>query len=634
MAKLKLPFELEKPSSNEYVTQTSEIGHNGDSLDTIIDDIVGGESQTIIPISGFEECAWVSSGGKASKNSSPSNPNARGVSQAISLNKGDRVVLTTATYSVYVNMYLLCETDGTIFASKTPQAVGVEETNEIVASKDCLLYINAMSNHNFSCTIYSESQGVLPSLQEDVANAKLDIEALKNRESSVDEDVDNLNVEVFGVEGDIEETDYSTFEITHNYFNASLNVSASERYDMTGYIAVEQGNHIVISGKCDPAIAMVVGYTDNQGSGKVALLTGIGTANNEDVEIPEGINYVRCCARNTNYPNVTYNMTVTLISGIYPYDGLVQRLQKTNENLANKETLMGKTIVVPQNKKIMLVGASFTIAGNGWDKLVQDSLGVEIINKAVGGSNIVNNVAALMLDANANQPHGSLFMVNGVDVFDDVGALIIHHVHNQNVLLDEDKYLERDVNYYKTNGVQAGDYASGFDYVLKQYKEWCNATTSVEETIQDVTRDTIYGTHPCQILLVSHWLPSRALYNATSRALANRFKIAYCPLDTNVGISSKDKVYCVESTDAAPTPSEGWFNPSVLHSQFVNVSGNNPIGKTEVIDGITWGWHPLLLSSTRNYGYGTVVNRMGVTQYVPFIQRLIASIVEKSISVF
>jgi len=33
MAKLKLPFELEKPSSNEYVTQSSQIGHNGEPLE-------------------------------------------------------------------------------------------------------------------------------------------------------------------------------------------------------------------------------------------------------------------------------------------------------------------------------------------------------------------------------------------------------------------------------------------------------------------------------------------------------------------------------------------------------------------------------------------------------------------------
>lgn len=36
MAKLKLPFELEKPSSNEYVTQGSQIGWDGQPLTTKI----------------------------------------------------------------------------------------------------------------------------------------------------------------------------------------------------------------------------------------------------------------------------------------------------------------------------------------------------------------------------------------------------------------------------------------------------------------------------------------------------------------------------------------------------------------------------------------------------------------------
>ena len=37
MAKLKLPFELEKPGSNEYVTQSSQIGHNGQPLDDVLE---------------------------------------------------------------------------------------------------------------------------------------------------------------------------------------------------------------------------------------------------------------------------------------------------------------------------------------------------------------------------------------------------------------------------------------------------------------------------------------------------------------------------------------------------------------------------------------------------------------------
>ena len=39
MARLKLPFELEKPSPNEFVTQASEIGHNNKSVAYYISEI-------------------------------------------------------------------------------------------------------------------------------------------------------------------------------------------------------------------------------------------------------------------------------------------------------------------------------------------------------------------------------------------------------------------------------------------------------------------------------------------------------------------------------------------------------------------------------------------------------------------
>lgn len=44
MAKLKLPFELEKPSEDEYVTQASEIGYGSGSVKDALDntDTTGG----------------------------------------------------------------------------------------------------------------------------------------------------------------------------------------------------------------------------------------------------------------------------------------------------------------------------------------------------------------------------------------------------------------------------------------------------------------------------------------------------------------------------------------------------------------------------------------------------------------
>lgn len=46
MAKLKLPFELEKPSSNEYVTQGSQIGWDGQPLTTKINAVSDAKSTT------------------------------------------------------------------------------------------------------------------------------------------------------------------------------------------------------------------------------------------------------------------------------------------------------------------------------------------------------------------------------------------------------------------------------------------------------------------------------------------------------------------------------------------------------------------------------------------------------------
>ena len=45
MAKLQLPFELQKPDASTFVTQATEIGHNGksvsDELDTLGNDVYG-----------------------------------------------------------------------------------------------------------------------------------------------------------------------------------------------------------------------------------------------------------------------------------------------------------------------------------------------------------------------------------------------------------------------------------------------------------------------------------------------------------------------------------------------------------------------------------------------------------------
>lgn len=288
----------------------------------------------------------------------------------------------------------------------------------------------------------------------------------------------------------------------------------------------------------------------------------------------------------------------------------------TSEDDFDTIHVINKSVFIAKGQKILLTGASFAGPNNGWDKLLQDMTGIEVINMAQGGTTIMTNMAARMLNADDRKVHGSLFWANRRDVFDEVGTVIIFHSHNYNVLLEEKEYRNRTVAWYKEHPTEAtGDkkYAGAFDYVIKQLKEW---------------------NPDIQILICSHWLPSRTTYNASSRELVFRHDIAYCPLDVELGFTPEELVRVAIGIDGRPEPIEGNYNRSVLHSQFVDYNNvNNPRGKTEqpVAGGIIWGWHPTTVSESINYGCGTMTNRDGKTVYVPWIQKAIASAVANSI---
>ena len=124
------------------------------------------------------------------------------------------------------------------------------------------------------------------------------------------------NTGLFGV---WTEADYSEYEITHEFFTpGGVSPSASEKYDMTGYIPVKEGDVIVFSGDRSPGIPFIMGYADNQGSGATVLLGNFDENNWDDllvtekeVTIPTGTSYVRCSARNTSVSGwATRNMSV------------------------------------------------------------------------------------------------------------------------------------------------------------------------------------------------------------------------------------------------------------------------------------------------------------------------------------
>lgn len=115
------------------------------------------------------------------------------------------------------------------------------------------------------------------------------------------------------------ETDYSNFNITHEYFTpGGVAPSASGGYDMTGYIPVKDGDVIVISGDRSPGIPFIVGYMTSEGNGATVLLGNFDGSNwkglqvtGKEITIPAGIAYVRCSARNTSLPQwARCNMSV------------------------------------------------------------------------------------------------------------------------------------------------------------------------------------------------------------------------------------------------------------------------------------------------------------------------------------
>ena len=122
-----------------------------------------------------------------------------------------------------------------------------------------------------------------------------------------------------GLLGEWTETDYSEFEITHEYFTRTGTApSASGGYDMTGYIPVKGGDVIVFSGDRSPGIPFIMGYTDNEGHGATVLLGDFDANNMDDLRVTDreitiqaGTEYVRCSARNTSLQGWTSrNMSV------------------------------------------------------------------------------------------------------------------------------------------------------------------------------------------------------------------------------------------------------------------------------------------------------------------------------------
>jgi len=196
----------------------------------------------------------------------------------------------------------------------------------------------------------------------------------------------------------------------------------------------------------------------------------------------------------------------------------------------------------------MLTGASFAVPENGWFELSCKAFDAEAINKSVSGEAIYHT---------ANRMATNTFYSTAE--LERTDAFIIMQVHNQNVA--DDTWLKEDYTQYT---IPTTNYAVAYDYVIKKYKDDCYK-------LKDDPTSKYYGTangKPAVIVLCTHWHDARTTYNSAIRVLAQKWNLPLVEWDTNIGFT-KDVL-------------ENGVQPSLQYAK-----------DTEVINGVTYAWHPL-----------------------------------------
>ena len=180
----------------------------------------------------------------------------------------------------------------------------------------------------------------------------------------------------------------------------------------------------------------------------------------------------------------------------------------------------------------------------------------EAINRAISGITPMDSAVAMA----GNQQYT-------LEELDRFGVFVIMHVHNMNVC-DENKLLD-DYNDYVIE--RNMDYSQAFDYIIRRYIDDCRA-------LENNPKSKWYGVEggkPVRIVLCTYWHDARVVYNESVRRLAERWKeyACLCEFDENIGFSKDDP------------DSDTGEQISLIYAQ-------NGINDTEIIDGVTYGWHP------------------------------------------
>nr|WP_236264148.1 DUF5040 domain-containing protein [Dysgonomonas sp. Marseille-P4677] len=211
----------------------------------------------------------------------------------------------------------------------------------------------------------------------------------------------------------------------------------------------------------------------------------------------------------------------------------------------------GQTEKIEDKYTIFLTGASFASSNNGWFELACKDLNAKPINRAVGGTAIVD-AANLMAE-------GKLYTTEELEVID---AFVIMHVHDQDVA--DISALKDNYKDYKTP-FDRSNYAIAYDYLIKRYITECY-------NLKFDATSKYYGTKsgkPAIIIFCTHWHDARIKFNSSIRILGQRWGLPIVEFDKYIGFS-KNHLHPVTK-----------MQYSILYAH------NN-----ETINGVDFGWHP------------------------------------------
>lgn len=357
------------------------------------------------------------------------------------------------------------------------------------------------------------------------------IKSIKNLHDDIEEVKTNTQEQVNSING-------NWFIQKGVYIHSDGNIISTENPNaVTEYIDITNVEKITIRGRSTTAFVKLYAFYDSSKK----YISGLQGGEYSDKlititkdEFPGNAKYF--VGNGYNDPSKDF-LSIVTIASLYTQ---VNKLTKSS-------SLLGDVVGVAG------MGASLMYNGNNWFEDGCALVGVTPYNKAVSGDGLPKYFAEQLY-------HGT-FCTD--EEFENMDILAIQFASSGDVYHGVRSPLSTMESAIK-NGVKASD-TEYLHYILLKWQQLCY---SQKDNPNSRWYNTKHG-KPCRILLITHWHDGRLDYNNSIRNVAEKlWGMGLCEFDKEIGFSK---------------------NQTLNGTQISTLYAVD----TEVIDNVTYGWHPL-----------------------------------------